>query len=251
MNENLVHGASVSEAWARAYLRVAATAKRELIPLVVTIDTTFGVRERDDIRDLLTVTLDKCEETPIETVASTIFPMSLWNPNEPVQALFRRYESIWPKVKKVPANRYGTYFRRFTAFGDEGFNQIEHVLSTWSRGNHRRSALQLAVFDPLRDHSHQPQRGFPCLHQVALVPGSDGLLTITAFYATQTLFEKAYGNYLGLARLGQFFAAELGMRLAGITCIASVGKLAQSKHFSRRRDSFGRQLASLLPGGGP
>jgi len=247
MSELLVSSPNLSEAWARAFLRVAQTKKRELGPLVVTVDTVFGVQERADIRGLLCAHLARCNETPIDTVANTIFPMSLWNRSSSRHVLFGRFDTIWPKMKKNLANRNGTYFRRFTAFGEGKFNQIEHVLATWSQGNHRRSALQLAVFDPLIDHTHQRQRGFPCLHQVAVVPGSDGLLTLTAFYATQTLFEKAYGNYLGVARLGQFIAQELGMVLAGITCVASLAMLTQSEGVNKNRILFAEKLAALVP----
>ena len=53
--------------------------------------------------------------------------------------------------------------------------------------------------------------------------GSNGLngLEVMAFYANQILLEKAYGNYLGLYRLGQFMAGEMGLKLTGVTCIAS------------------------------
>lgn len=146
----------------------------------------------------------------------------------------------------MSANRHGTYFRRFTAFGASEVNQIEHVLTTWKKGNHRRSALQLAVFDPERDHVHNRQRGFPCLHQVAIVPGADGGLSLTAFYATQLVFEKAYGNYLGLANLGAFLATELGMQLTSITCVASVAILGQSPSFDKLRPQLVDELAALV-----
>lgn len=41
---------------------------------------------------------------------------------------------------------------------------------------------------------------------------------------TQYLFEKAYGNYLGLYELGRFMAHELSLELAQLNCIASVVK---------------------------
>jgi hypothetical protein len=47
-------------------------------------------------------------------------------------------------------------------------------------------------------------------------------LAITGFYATQYHLEKAYGNYLGLCRLGRFVASQLERRLVRMTCVASV-----------------------------
>ena len=129
-------------------------------------------------------------------------------------------------ILKYHSNRNGVYFQRLIAFGHElnmqdGVNQLEHVIQTWSGGNHRRSALQAAVFDPRKDHTNQRQRGFPCLQQVAFARIGDNGLAVTGFYATQYMFERAYGNYLGLCRLGHFMAHEMGLRLSQVVCIAT------------------------------
>ena len=38
---------------------------------------------------------------------------------------------------------------------------------------------------------------------------------------TQYMFERAYGNYLGLCNLGRFMAHEMGLKLDSMTCIAT------------------------------
>lgn len=226
--DSAVRSADVAHAWAEALAHVAACPGREARSLVVKISVAGGTREDGAIRQIADRHLARHSLSPIATVANTIFPRNLWVPSRPAKDLFDRYERIWPRVKRYPANAHGTYFRRFTCFGGEdcGVNQIEHVVATWKRGNHRRSALQLAVFDPSVDHTDQRQRGFPCLHQVALV-AKGGELGITAFYAMQTVFEKAYGNYLGLVRLGEFLAHEMELRLTDVTCVAAVAKFSQ------------------------
>lgn len=47
---------------------------------------------------------------------------------------------------------------------------------------------------------------------------------MTGFYATQFRFDRAYGNYLGLCRLGQFMAAQLGLRFSRLVCHASLAQ---------------------------
>ena len=42
--------------------------------------------------------------------------------------------------------------------GNNGVNQLEHIIQTWHKGNHRRTALQAGLFDPLKDHTDQPVR---------------------------------------------------------------------------------------------
>lgn len=217
------------------------------MPLVVTVPTPFGVSEDGRIRALLNHHLAECHEYSIDTVSNTIFPLSLWNRKQPRSQLFERYKRIWPKLKKIQDNRSGTYFQRMIEFReDEPVCQIDHVISTYEKGNHRRSALQLAIFDPTRDHVNNRQKGFPCLQQVALTPTADNTLAITGFYATQTIFEKAYGNYLGLIRLGEFMAHEMGMKLSQMTCISAVAKLNQVARFSDRRTLLCEELHKLL-----
>lgn len=138
-----------------------------------------------------------------------------------------------PFVKRCKANRRGHYFQRMIAYlpssGKKApINQLEHIITTWHKGNSRRSALQAGIFDPRSDHSDARQQGFPCLQQVAFYPkgtnGKDGL-SVIASYANQTVVEKAYGNYLGLYRLGMFMAKEMDLELTEIVCIASALKL--------------------------
>ena len=106
----------------------------------------------------------------------------------------------------------GLYFERMVMYGRgpcDG-NQLEWILSQFgSRKGVRRSMLQAATFDPGRDHVASAQLGFPCLDHVSFVPTRAGLV-VNATYATQQVFDKAYGNYLGLTRLGAFMAKEMG-----------------------------------------
>lgn len=203
----------------------------KLTPLVVTVSSfRDGVPEEiPTIRQILDETLQEHEESTIETVANTIFPQSLWNRALPREALFERYRRLIPRLRKKSAsNRNGLYFQRLIAFGEEERNQLDFIIETYLRGNHRQSALQASIFDPIQDHTHQRQRGFPCLQQIAFTTINNEFLGITGFYATQYLFEKAYGNYLGLCRLGCFVAEELGLKLNRMTCIATVGELGDA-----------------------
>ncbi len=217
----------LSVAWAKAFLSILERGVEEIAPLVVRI-TGFSdgiVRERDDLRQILDASLKAMKPgLSCETVANTIFPQSLWNPQRDRQELYIRYVRIRPRLAKCPLNVYGVYFARMIAFGEGGKNQLEHIIQTFQKGNHRRSALQAAIFDPNLDHTDQQRRMFPCLQQVAFAPiGRDGL-SVTGFYPMQYLFERAYGNYLGLCRLGSFVAHEVGRQLVQMQCFVGVAK---------------------------
>lgn len=252
----LIDAPNISEGWARAILEVSSAPRQELKTLIVSISANGGSFQEDpSIRSIADATLASYSKTPVSSVASTIFPASLWNPAQPAASLFSRFDRVWPRVSRVAANRNGTYFRRFTAFPttNGSVNQLEHIIRTWTRGNHRRSALQLAVFDPASDHTHSRQRGFPCLHQVAIVPDASAQsVSLTAFYAMQLVLEKGYGNYLGLAHLLEFLGHELGLQPESMTCIASTAKLSQtgSHQLPQRRalcSALGKALRAHQP----
>lgn len=234
-----VTGNNLSYVWATVFLEAWKRGKNDMAPLIVTVtglDEEDGPSENDTIRRAVDDSLLSLGTgLGIETVASTIFPESLWNPRRHRRELYARFDRIWPKVKKCPRNRRGHYFRRLTQFGDgDHANQLEYIISTYlgnkdRRENHRRSALQAGILDPGRDHTHSVQQGFPCLQQVAFTPLGGGEMCVTGFYGLQYLFERAYGNYLGLCRLGRFMAHEMGLKLTRMTCVASAATLAGGK----------------------
>ncbi len=219
---------NLSRAWARAFLVAMAPGVDEISPLCVAVTGLDEGRpaEDADIGDTVDRALKAHKKPSVSTVASTIFPVSRWKkPELGHEVLFERYAKMLPTIKKADArNRNGTYFERMTSFGPDEINQLEHIIDTYAGGNRRRSALQAVIFDPAKDHTNQPQRGFPCLQYVSFAPFDKTKLRVTGVYATQYLFEKAYGNYLGLYNLGRFMAYELGLELAQLNCIASVAK---------------------------
>lgn len=228
MNRSLtIEEDNLSVAWAKAFLHVFEWGEIPTLTVVIRDFPEGSPVELLPIRRLLDDALGAVN-MPIscDEVANTIFPISLWNPQAERSQLYERYLRIMPRVLRKRRNRHGVYFQRLISFGHDsqyegGVNQLEHIIQTWNRGNHRRSALQAAIFDPREDHSHQRQRGFPCLQQVAFAPqGAEGL-SVTGFYATQYMFQRAYGNYLGLSRLGRFVAHEIDRRLTQVTCVAS------------------------------
>ena len=240
---------NMSIAWGKAFLKVFES--NEIPPLVVVID---GLQNADPpeipaIRSALDAALgSEDRQLSCLEVANTIFPASLWNPEHPRTDLYERYLTIIHRIRKRRGNRYGVYFQRLIAFGadsgtEENVNQLEHIISTWNGGNRRRSALQASLVDPRLDHTNQRQRGFPCLQQVAFAPVGENGLTVTGFYAKQHMYERAYGNYLGLCRLGRFMAHEMGLTLSQIVCIATPAARDRSK---RDLAGLARRVESAL-----
>lgn len=204
---------------------------KEISGLSATItgfDDNSNVIEDLGIREKIDRALKSKNMQPINTVANTIFPINLWNPVLGREILFKRYKNILPQLKKCPNNRLGIYFNRMIDFNDAGFNQLERIIEFYETGNHRRSACQVAIWDPLRDMHNTKMRGFPCLQHLVFSCVHDRLIVI-AFYAPQYLFERAYGNFLGLCNLGKFMSHELQIPLHEVKCYIGVEQLSINK----------------------
>lgn len=228
----VIDESSVSRAWARAFLRVMDNPGTEISPLVVSIDgfePESEIPEDGAMRAAMDTALANFNEWDVETVAFTIFPERYWRMAKGDRTrFFDLCRMALPRLIAMNPrdNRLGLYFGRLVAFGSgpcDG-NQLEWVLSQYRSGV-RRSMLQATTFDPARDHVPNPRLGFPCMQQVSFVPTKDGDLVVNAFYATQQLFTKAYGNYLGIARLGAFMAHEMKLRLARVNIMVGIEKL--------------------------
>ena len=231
MTALVISDTNISFAWARVFLDLMKHSGTQRHPAVISINQLERATQLEDaaIRAQLDAELRKHRLNSCATVAGTLFPLSMWNPDveDDAARLFYRYDKAWPGISKCPANRNGVYFRRLTSYlPHDGIgkpvNQLKFVIDTYQAGNHRKSALQASILDPTRDHTNNRQKGFPCLQQISFTPVEHGRLSVTGFYATQYQFEKAYGNYLGLYWLGRFMAKQLGLELTQVVCIASV-----------------------------
>jgi len=247
---------NLSYAWAKIFLALMGTSGGIRHPAIISIERTGDDVDLENqyIRELVDQELKRHSQNCCATIASTIFPASMWNPSlqNDAEVLYKRYDKAWPGISKCPANRNGVYFRRLTAFEpsnsqEQLINQLRFITDTYRRGNHRKSALQASILDPRRDHTHQPQKGFPCLQQVAFTPLDGKGMSVTGFYATQYQFEKAYGNYLGLHALGEFMAKQLGLKLTKVVCIASVLKLGSVTKTGVR--TFSNDLRAIIQPG--
>ena len=224
---------NLSRAWARLLLQVLDHAGTEVAPLVLSLSgfAQSGQAVEDPaVREALDDLLTRKGRINVENVAFTIFPQRIWEMSRGDRnRLFDLYRTTFPRWQAInrTANGRGMYFERMVMYGRgpcDG-NQLEWILSQFnSRKGVRRSMLQATTFDPGRDHVASAQLGFPCLQQVSFEPTPAGL-TVNAFYATQQIFDKAYGNYLGLAQLGAFMAQEMGMPLARLNVMVGIAKL--------------------------
>ena len=229
----VIEDTCLSRAWARTLVHVLDHTGTAISPLLVSISGFTADGEPCEDAAVRTA-LDECLRAKgrwdVGTVAWTIFPRSIWRlagrDRHRLYDLYIKSVPAW-RAMNPSANGRGLYFERLVDFGRGPMdgNQLEWILSEYgARPNVRRTMLQASIFDPGRDHVRNAQLGFPCLQQVHFVPENGGL-AVHAFYATQQLFDKAYGNWLGLCHLGEFMAREMGLQLARLNCYVGTEKL--------------------------
>ncbi len=229
----VINDTNLSRAWARSFLHMLDNPGTEISPLVVSLngfDADDQATESADIRAGLDAVFAETDNWDIETVAFTIFPQRYWKlANGDRKKLFAIYRDAFPRLQAMNRrdNRRGLYFERLMMYGrgPRDGNQLEWILSQYTTdGGVRRSKFQATTFDPERDQIADARMGFPCLQHITFMPISAGL-AVNAFYATQQIFDKAYGNYLGLAQLGAFMAHEMKIPFARLNIYIGVAKL--------------------------
>lgn len=237
MNNNIpiiIGETNLSYAWADLLLRILKGSGKEAHTILLSLSDFKDSEALEDksIREALDICLSSINKQTVHTVANTIFPENLWRLSGNNRGkFFEMYIRNFPRIKALcqSKNNRGTYFKRLIDFGYDTLhnNQLEHIISAYSDNpKFRRSMFQASIFDPARDHIRSAQIGFPCLQHLQFLPNNQNrTLTVNAFYATQQVLEKAYGNYLGICRLSHFMAHEMNLLLDRVNFFIGVAKL--------------------------
>ena len=233
----LISSGNLSEAWGQVFLRSMNTARGVLPQLLVSIEGTGATPIEDvEIRTALDALLAETGNNYSSVSGMLVFPYDLWvSKGRPKCKEFSRLcvDRLYERLRRLDSrNAYGTYFERMMRFRGirngtaHTVNQLEMVIKLLNRKRRpRESALQLCCFDPSKDHTGQAVRGFPCLHHISVGYDANDDLHVTALYPTQYVFERAYGNYMGIYHLGTFIAHETNRRFKRMTCITIAPKL--------------------------
>ena len=213
-------------------------------PTMLTIKTEDAVSmvEADHpLRKAIDVILQQEDSPRLKETAGIIFPYRVWKAHKfGIDDLSAWYKNdFMPRLRATaPAILRNTYFERMVNYSGEsaseepGNNQLKFIINQCrearERGTHfRQSGLQVSIFDPNRDHTRSAQKNFPCLQQIGFHFCDDGSLGLSAYYPTQVIVERAYGNYLGLCQLGVFMAHEMGINFREFVCFVGSPRLGK------------------------
>lgn len=246
-----IAASNLSLGWAAVLERLACPGVDAISPLSLSI-TGFGddgvATEVPAIRAALDDLLSAKDKREVENVAWTIFPQRYWMMAQGDRAaFFEMFREAFPRIQDFNPqnNKRGSYFQRMVDFegGGKGFNQLGWILDEYDRNpSGRRSKWQATTFDPYRDMLTTAQLEFPCLQQVSFTFSDDDGLVVNAFYATQQIVHKGYGNYLGLARLGAFMALQMHRRLERLNIFVGIAKMDK---IGKTDGDFAKMLATV------
>lgn len=229
---------NLSLGWAKVMMALTRPGITRITPLMLTVrgfapDGTAA--EVPAIREAVDAFLVAQEKRDTENVAFTIFPQRYWDMSGGDREAF--YDLFIESFQRIQTfnprnNKRGSYFQRLVDFhgGGQGPNQLKWMIDEYLEHPkaRRTSKFQATTFDPERDYTSAGQLEFPCLQQVSFV-SEDGALHLNAFYATQQIARKGYGNYLGLARLGAFVAGQIGLSFEQLNIFVGVAKMDVAK----------------------
>ncbi len=231
-NPVLIESANLSAAWGRTMLHAWKQSGTASAPMVLSVSRFVPSLPPEDqeIRNAVDQELLRCGKVSVRISGMTIFPYDTWcRRGRPPCREYSDFctQKLLPRMKAQDRrNQKGTYFERIMAYtginskGARRVDQLSTVVDLIRNGNRwpRHSALQIACFDPAKDHTGQPVRGFPCLQQIGIAREGERGIALNVYYPTQYIFDRGYGNYLGLCHLGAFIAHETGREFVRLTC---------------------------------
>lgn len=197
--------------------------------------------------------LRKNDRQSLSTVANTIFPLSYYR-KYGVHGVYERYPDAYPKIKKHPSVRWGTYAHRMlrrTVHENNVINPLEVLVEKLKgqlkRPGPMRAAYELSIEDPATDLAiYDPASdrnlpiGGPCLAHVSFKLSPEKKLITTAMYRSHFYIERALGNFIGLAQLQSFVCEQANIPPGSLVSVSTMAIL------DRKSKCWGKQKIKQL-----
>jgi len=172
----------------------------------------------------------------LHTVAETIFPGEEYR-RYGLEGVFEIYpEQVYPILQKQKSNDRGTYAHRLVRginSKKEICNPLEKVINRMKSEiqykSTKKAAYEISLDDvdsiPV-DRNDNSYMGFPCLSHLSFkLMKHENKVHLTAMYRKHHYVQKALGNLLGLARLLDFVAREVGVEVGTLVCHSTFAEI--------------------------
>jgi thymidylate synthase len=234
IDDRYVTASSLSEGWLEAVRLLHATEGEKVVHLVVRI--AYPQHEIPEIRSAAQGLIDEWnarhrKEMPsVETTRNTIFPAAWARRTDGPEELAAYYRERYTKdgLLGFNNNERGTYFGRIVAHprgedtpGDQLTGTVRKLRQELEHKSPKSSRYEINVYSEAHDKTPM---GFPCLAHLS-VHLHCGKIHLQAIYRNESLIERGYGNYLGLAQLQTYIAEQAGVELGELMITAGHAEL--------------------------
>ena len=148
----------------------------------------------------------------IRHVINTIFPYGL---RALIPNRFDFYEKYGVVFQKSHNKRWGTYFQRLISFGKgihpDHPNQLENAIHSLQGNSPQRFFINFHLTASNIESNIKPLGG-PCWQFGELIKSPTGSIDLVVVYRNHDYFNKAFGNFIGLAKLLEFICIEAQQR---------------------------------------
>ncbi len=222
-----------ASAWRAAVAGVDAKPGDSSHNVIIDVANPLAGATTDDPRVATVETFLQGYGKSVETVANTIFPSFLYYRHGAPKLFDVFRDRVLPKVRKN-ARWSGYYFERMMqvpAMDGGTVNQLWGIVERMRDPNVRaNNKFELSLFDPERDVDGSPYGG-QCLSFLSfkLHAGNPKTLALTAIYRNHFYIEKLLGNIVGLGRLMEFVANEVGLAVGSLTIVSTHAEIDKPK----------------------
>lgn len=228
-----------TKAWLAGTDYLRSTSQRVDYALILEVAQPMSLPPEDKIiYDKVNSFLDGRGGKPINTVINTIFPAGLYV-REGAVGVHETFGKLWPKIKKHPDVKWGTYARRMTHRTKPDNTSIDPLalliekLKNQLKTNHPiHATYELSTYDPILDipiyddclDGRKPL-GYPCLSHLSFKLTEERRLMLVALYRSHYYVQRALGNLYGLGWLQHYVATQAAIEPASLLCISTMAKL--------------------------
>lgn len=219
------------EAWVRAVEYLLDQPKNETYYLTVAIESPEKMTTDDfHVVDLVDEFLRTHDQAPVTTVAGTIFPANHYM-REGATGVYESFPKTFPQIDLKSS--WGTYsMRMLRKQGKEGTvinplqilvtklkNNMQHMRVAYEINVTEEEIFELPIYQAQEDR--KKLQGQPCLSHLSFKLYPNNALTLAVMYRSHYYMSRALGNFLGLAQLQSFVAAETGLNIGPLVCYST------------------------------
>jgi len=202
----LITGNTCFDAWSNVSRHLISHPKKEDTNVIVNISTPCDFTNLKNW--MLDYNPEKVDGDKIRHVVNTIFPHTFRSYFANRQDFYVKYGSIFIKSHH---KKWGTYFQRLISFG-KGINpshpnQLENAINALNGGSPQKNFITFHLTASNIESNVRPLGG-PCWQYGELIINPGGGVDLIAVYRNHDYFNKALGNFIGLAKLLEFVCNE-------------------------------------------